>query len=98
MKALESRKQLLIAESELNRASLNCEWQSMAGEVHALSHRAETILSMVMAAARLISGLSFLRGNKSAPSTEKPSWWRTALKCAGLAGSFWSEFRAKDRK
>ncbi len=98
MNALDSRKQLLIAESELNRASLNFEWHCMVGEVHALSSRAKSIGSMVKAAATLVSGLSSLRGEKAAPAAEKFSWWQAALKGAGLAGLFWSECRAKDRK
>ena len=39
MNALESRKQLLIAESELNRTHLVREWQTMAGDVHELAER-----------------------------------------------------------
>ena len=40
MKQLDSRKQLLIAESELNRAQLVQEWQTMTDEVHSLTRRA----------------------------------------------------------
>jgi hypothetical protein len=97
MKALESRKQLLIAESELNRASLNLEWQCLVVEVHALRRRVETIGSIAKAAATLVSGLSSLRNNKPAPEAKKASWWQLALKTASMAGSFWSEVRAKDR-
>jgi hypothetical protein len=96
MKALELRKQLLIAESELNRASLDFEWQSMVREVHILSRRAESISSMVKAAGALVSGLSSLRGKKPQPGAEKSSWWQAVLKGAGVASSFWSELRNKD--
>ncbi len=98
MKDLESRKQLLIAESELNRASLEWQWQSMAAEVHALRSRAETVGSLVKAAATLISGLSSLRGHQPPPAPEKFSWWQAVLKGAAMADTFWSELRAKDRK
>jgi hypothetical protein len=97
MKSLESRKQLLIAESELNRASLDWEWHCMVGEVHALRGRAETIVSMTKAAVTLISGISSLCGNKPPTATKKFSWWPAILKGAGLAGSFWSDLRGKDR-
>jgi hypothetical protein len=97
MKPLESRKQLLIAESELNRAQLAQEWRVMRGEVHSLTSRARSIGSIASAAATLVAGLSSLRHKKSAPATEKPSWWQTLLKGAGLVGSFWSEFRSQRR-
>jgi HPt (histidine-containing phosphotransfer) domain-containing protein len=51
MNPLESRKQLLIAESELNRAQLVQEWQTMADEVHALADQARTISSIASAVA-----------------------------------------------
>jgi len=95
MNSLESRKQLLIAESELNRAQLVQEWQTMASEVHSLTSQARTISSIATAVATLVAGLSSLRHKKSAPEAEKPSWWKTLLKGAGLAGSFWQAFRSQ---
>jgi hypothetical protein len=97
MKALESRKQLLIAESELNRAHLIHELQTMAGEVHALARQAGTISSMASAVASLLAGLSSFHKKRSEPAAEKSSWWQTILKGAGLVSSFWSEFRARPK-
>jgi hypothetical protein len=97
MNPLESRKQLLIAESELNRAQLVQEWQAMADEVHSLANQARTISSFVSAAASLVAGLASFRRKKSAPGAEKPSWWQTLLKGAQLVGSLWSEFRSQGR-
>ena len=60
---LESRKQLLIAESELNRAQLVQEWQTMADGVRSVTDRARTISAIASTAASLIAGLvSFRRG------------------------------------
>ena len=98
MNSLESRKQLLITESELNRAQLVQEWQTMASEVHSLTSQARSISSIASAVAMLVAGLSSLRHKKSAPAAEKPSWWRTILKDAGLVSSFWSEFRSQGRE
>jgi hypothetical protein len=95
MNSLNSRKQLLIAESELNRAQLVQEWRTMASEVHSLTSQARTISSIASAVASLVAGLSSLRHKKSAPAAEKPSWWQTLLKGAGLAGSFWQAFRSQ---
>jgi hypothetical protein len=91
MNSIESRKQLLIAESELNRAQLIQEWRTMADEVHSLTSQAKTIKSIASAIATLVAGLASLRHKKSEPAAEKPSWWKTLLKGAGLVGSFWSE-------
>jgi hypothetical protein len=97
MSPLDSRKQLLIAESELNRAQLVQEWQTMADEVHSLTSQARSISSIASAVASLVAGLASFRRKKSAPAAEKPSWWQTILKGAGLVGSFWSEFRSQGR-
>ena len=64
MNPLESRKQLLIAESELNRAQLVQEWQTMADEVHSLANQARTISSLASAAASLVAGLASFRRKK----------------------------------
>ena len=94
---LESRKQLLIAESELNRAQLVQEWQTMADGVRSVADRTRTISFLASAAASLIAGLASFRHTRSAPAGEKPSWWQTLLKGAQLAGLLWSEFRPRPK-
>ena len=94
---LELRKQLLIAESELNRAQLVQEWQTMADGVRSVADRARTISFLASAAASLIAGLAPFRRTGSAPAGEKPSWWQTLLKGAQLAGLLWSEFRQRPK-
>jgi hypothetical protein len=96
LKALESRKQLLIAESELNRAQMTHEWRMMAVEFHALARKAKTFSVMASAAGLLVAALSLFRNKKSAATTEKPSWWQTLLKGVGVVGSLWSVFRSQD--
>ena len=98
MNSLASRKQLLIAESELNRAQLVQEWQTVAGEVQAMAEQARTIRSIASSVATLVTGLSSLRHKISAPAAEKTSWWQTILKGAVAVGSFWSEFRSSRRE
>jgi hypothetical protein len=95
LKALESRKQLLIAESELNRAHLVHEWQTMAGEVHSLASQAQSIGGIASAAASLVAGLSSFRRKRSTPAAEKTSWWRTVVKVAGLVSTFWPAYRRR---
>ncbi len=92
MNPLESRKQLLIAESELNRTQLVQEWQTMAEGVRSIARRARIISSLALAATSLFAGLVAFRRRKSASAVGKLPWWQTLLKGAQLAGSFWSEF------
>lgn len=92
MTSLASRKQLLIAESELNRAQLVQEWQTLAGEVQVLTSQARTISALASSAVSLISGLTAIGHKKSVPTAEKTSWWQTILKGAGLVVSLWSEY------
>jgi hypothetical protein len=92
MNPLESRKQLLIAESELNRVQLMEDWKTMAGEAHALTDQARTARSMASALAALAAGLTSLRHKKST-AVSKPSWLQTVLKSAGLVSDYWQRFR-----
>ena len=97
MNPLESRKQLLIAESELNRAQLVQEWQAMGDGVRSIADRARTISSIASTAASLIAGLASFRRKKSAPAEQKPSWLQTFLKGAGLISIVWQAFRSQRR-
>jgi hypothetical protein len=94
---LESRKRLLIAESELNRAQLVQEWQTMADDAHALARKAKIASSRVSMAASLVAGLAFFRRKKSKPAAKKPSWLQTILKGAGIVSLIWSKFRPQNR-
>ncbi len=96
MKPLESRKQMLIAESDLNRAQLAKEWQAMSGEVHALARKAKTIGGFA-SIATLVASLVLLRRKKSEPSGAKSSWWQAALKGTGVVASLWQMFRSRPK-
>jgi hypothetical protein len=97
MNPLQSRKRLLLAESELNRAHLSDEWQQMTQGVHSITERAKTFRSIALAAASLAAGLSFLRRSKPAPAAQKSSWWRSLLQGAQLAGSLWTQFGGRPK-
>ena len=92
---LELRKQLLIAESELNRAQLSEEWQTMAHGVRDLAHRVKTIGAWVSAAALLVAGVTALRRRPAAPGTAKSSWFQKFLSGARLASTIWFALRAR---
>ena len=91
---LASRKQILIAASERNRAQMVQDWQMMTDEAQALADRARTIRSVATAAAAFGSGLFLLWRHRPAATAQKPSWLQTLLKGAGTVSALWSRFRA----
>ena len=92
---LESRKQLLIAESELNRAQLSEEWQTMTHGVGDLGHRAKTMAEWASAAALLVAGVAALRRGPPAPGAAKSSWFQKILSGARVAATIWFAFRPR---
>ena len=94
---LESRKQLLIAESELNRAQLAGDMAALTAGVRTLTDRAKSFDSIASSAAVLVAGLAAFRRGKPAGASAKPSWRQTILKGAGLISTFWLAFRSQRR-
>ncbi len=94
---LESRKQLLLAESELNRAQMMQEMTTLAAEVRTLGDRAKSYGSIASSAAVLVSGLAAFRSGKPTVADGKPSWLQSILKGAGLVSNLWLAFRSRRR-
>jgi len=94
---LESRKQLLIAESELNRAQLGGDMAALTAGIRTLTDRAISFGSIASSAAMLVAGLAAFRRGKSASAGVKPPWWRTMLKGAGLVSTLWLALRSQGR-
>jgi hypothetical protein len=97
MNPLLSRKKLLIAESELNRAQLVEEWETMTDEVRSVAHRAKSMYSIASSTAMVVAGLAALRGVKAGEGATKRSWLQTIFKGAGLISTLWMAFRARGR-
>ena len=95
---LESRKQLLVAESELNRAELSEEWQAMTLSVRDLAHQIKTIAAWASSAALVVAGLSTLRRDSPRSGTVKSSWFQKILKGARMASTLWLALRARGDK
>ena len=95
---LESRKQLLVAESELNRAGVADEWQAMAHGVRDLAHRARNIAAWASSAALLVAGVTALRRAPPKSGAAKSSWFQKLLYGARLASTLWFTFRARGEK
>ena len=90
---LESRKRLLLAESELNRAQLVGDVAAIAAGLHALGARARSLEAVASAAAVLFTALA--AGRRGEPATPAPerSWLTTLIRGAGLLSSLWLAFR-----
>jgi hypothetical protein len=96
--ALELRKRLLLAESDLNRAQLSEEWQAMTREVGDLACRAKTIAAWASSAALLAAGVIALRRSPPAPRPAKSSWFQKILSGARLGWAVWQAFRPRREK
>ena len=90
--ALESRKQLLVAESELNRAQLVGDLAAVTAGVCSIRHRAKSYGSIAFSATALLAGLLALRKSKRADAAAKPCLLQTILKGAGLVSTLWAAF------
>lgn len=95
MSPLETRKQLLIAESELNRAQLAEAWAAMTTDLRTFIGRARSFGTIIPATALLVTGCAALWHAHSTPADKKPSWWQTLLKPAGMISARWLAFRTK---
>jgi len=92
---LKLRKQLLITESELNRAYLSQEYWVMTQGFRDAAHQAKSTISWLSVPALLTAGLLLLRHNKNVSTGERPSLFRRALKVARLASSILLALHAK---
>ena len=88
---LEMRKDLLIAESELNRAQLMEEWEAATEWHRTLRTGARTVGSVAAAAALLVSGVRAFRRKPGAGV----SWLQPAIQGAGLIASLFEKFRSR---
>ena len=95
MNSLESRKRLLLAESELNRAQLVEDMAALRGNVRALMDHVKTVGSIASSVAVLMAGLAAFRRPKPASAESKPSWLQTIFKGASLISTLWMAFRSQ---
>ena len=94
---LESRKRLLLAESELNRVQLAEDLHALRSDVNAVVDRVKSFNSIASSAAGLVSGLASFRRAKTANGDGKSHWPRRLIKGAGLIFRLWLAFRSKGR-
>ncbi len=95
--SLQLRKELLIAESELNRDQLMGNMAALTADVRTLTDRAKSFGSIAASAAAVMAGLTAFRRDKIADASAKPSWLQTILKGAGLISILWPALRTPVR-
>jgi hypothetical protein len=95
---LQLRKQVLIAESELNRAQIFEEWRTLAQGGRDLARQATTVAAWASAAALLVAGVAALRCGPRAPVATKSSWVQPILKGARLAWTIWSALSVRGER
>ena len=86
---LESRKRLLIAESEINRSHLVGDVAALTAGVRSLTDRARSFRSIASSGAVLVTALAAFQRGKNPDSDAKPSWLQTTLKGAGVLSTLW---------
>ena len=90
---LQLRKDLLIAESELNRAQLKGDMAALKTGVQSLTRHASSAGAIASSAAMLVMGLLNWPRHKPAAEGAKSSWLQIALKGATLVSHLWVAFR-----
>jgi hypothetical protein len=89
---LESEKQLLIAESELNRVQMVGDIDVLSESVHQVTTRARSFGSIVSSAVMLMAGLA-----KPIDAGAKIPWIQTLLKGVGIISTLWVAFHPQKR-
>jgi hypothetical protein len=95
---LQSRKQLLLAESDLNRALMLGDLAALKAELGLLTGRARAFGSIASSGAALVAGLAAVQRAKPARAGAKLSWLRCILKSAGLLSTLWLAYRSLGRR
>jgi len=96
---LESRKQLLLLESELNRAQLLNEVHDLKNEIHRLKDQLHAIGSVASSAAKLADTVSAIgRAFSHREEGDKASWISRLLNGAKTGTSLWLLLRSCWRK
>ena len=89
------RKDLLIAESELNRVQLMEGWDAATEWHRTLSAGARVAGSVASAAALLASGVRAFRSKQGSQNGAEVSWLQPLIKGAGLIATLCGAFRSR---
>jgi hypothetical protein len=97
---LETRKQMLLAESELNRIQFLHEWNELKGEIRRVTDPLKTAGAFISLAAETGTVLSILRPifRRKNEAGEEKSWVSDLLDGAKAGISLWKVFRSGGRQ
>lgn len=93
MTPLETRKRLLVAESDLLRLQLSEDGDRLKSAWDRSGVRARFWSGLVASLAVLMTGLSALRQNSSADSAKRGSWVGRFLQGASLVSTLWLSWK-----
>jgi len=99
--SLETRKQLLLVESELNRAQLLNDLRDFKNEIHNLKQQVGGMVSIAAAAAKLATTFSAIGqafSHRNEDEKENSPWISTLLNGAKAGTSLWRLLRSCWRK
>jgi hypothetical protein len=94
---LETRKRLLIAESEINRAQLLEDGRIVMSGVRQATDKARSLRSLASITG-LAAGFLALRSKTKDSAGGKFSWFRTAIKSVKTVLPLWLAFRGRSQK
>ncbi len=95
MNSLQSRKQLLIAESEINRVQLGREWQALANRAGAVANQAKSFNGMATSILSVLAAVGTFTNSAPAPAGAKSSWLQKVSSGVKLASTVWLMFRSR---
>lgn len=88
MTPLGARKQLLLAESDLNRARMLQDAAAFSAGVHSATHRLRSIGSIASSALAWMATVTALRSSRNSTAGVRPSPLEKLLKGAGVITTF----------
>jgi hypothetical protein len=94
---LESRKQLLLVESELNRAQLLNELRELNGEIRHIKSQVQAVGSLVSSAAKVATTFSAIGDvftHSDTGENGKHSWFSTLMNGARTGAAIWGAMRS----
>ena len=94
MNTRSSRKQFLIAASELSRLRLIEDFSSLSEGFHRLTGSAGSFKAVASSAALLVTGLAAFQPERQKTAPGKASWLKTLLHGVGLASTVWLALQA----
>ncbi len=94
---IEVRKQLLLAESDVNRVQLLHEWQSLERGARELARHTQSICSAVTSIVSMgIAGFNAFRDLHATRRRHgKTAWFSTLINGVRLGTSLWTSFRSQ---